>query len=129
MSQNRSERIYSKEHVWLLSKEQEIFILGISEYAQEQLGDIVFVELPSIGDAVTSGESCAVVESVKSASDVICSVTGEVVAINEALIGEPELINESPLDRGWILELTCSANITIQDKMSAQEYAEYLANS
>lgn len=123
------DRIYSKEHVWLLSKEKGIFVLGISEYAQEQLGDIVFVDLPSPGDSVTSGETCAVVESVKTASDVICSVTGKVIAVNEALLDEPELINDSPLDRGWILELACSPNVALKGEMSRQEYAEYLANS
>lgn len=112
----------------MLSQDGEEIVLGISDFAQQQLGDIVFVELPSPGDATSSGESCAVVESVKSASDIICPITAEVIAVNEALADEPELINESPLDRGWILRIKASTDAVKQEVMTAPEYDEFLAS-
>ncbi len=129
MSNQSADHTYSKEHIWLLPQVQNEYLLGISEYAQQQLGDIVFVELPSPGDKAACGEACAVVESVKSASDIICPLTGEVLAVNEALVDEPELINESPLERGWILRIRASSNADKQAQMTAQEYDEFLASS
>ncbi len=105
------------------------YLLGISEYAQQQLGDIVFVELPEPGKLTRAGEACAVVESVKSASDIICPLAGEVMAVNEQLTDEPELINESPLERGWILRIKANSTADMQTQLTAQEYDEFLASS
>ena len=128
MESNSADRTYSNEHVWILPQEEGEFILGISEFAQQQLGDIVFVELPSLGDSTVSDESCAVVESVKSASDIICPMNATVVAVNEKLVDEPELINESPLERGWILRIKATEDAIKQGQMTTQEYDEFLAS-
>ncbi len=129
MSMNELNRIFTQDHVWLLSEQDNEFILGISDFAQQQLGDIVFVDLPSIGDKTTAQQSCLVVESVKSASDVICPIDGEIIALNEQLVDSPELINESPYEEGWIIRLKGDANIVIEGKMSADEYNEQYANN
>ena len=129
MSNDSAGRTFSKEHIWLLPQANDEYLMGISDFAQQQLGDIVFVELPTPGDITTSGESCAVVESVKSASDIICPITAEVTAVNEILADEPELINESPLERGWLLRLKARSDAVRQNEMTAQEYDEFLASS
>ena len=128
MASDSTQRIYSKEHVWILSQDRDEFVLGISDYAQQQLGDIVFVELPTEGKSIALGESCAVVESVKSASDIICPMTATVVTVNEALIDEPELINESPLENGWIMRIKANDDAAKQEQMTLQEYDAYLAS-
>lgn len=129
MNNNSADRSYSKEHIWLLAQTNKEYLLGISNFAQQQLGDIVFVELPSPGDTTTGGEACAVVESVKSASDIICPVTATVVAVNEALVGEPEIINESPLERGWLMRIKTLSSVEPQAQLTAQEYDEFLASA
>ena len=129
MNNNSADRVYSKDHIWLLAQASDEYLLGISDFAQQQLGDIVFVELPSPGDTTTGGEACAVVESVKSASDIICPVTATVVAVNEALGDEPEFINESPLERGWLLRIKTLSSVDTQALMTAQEYDEFLASA
>lgn len=118
-------RLYTKEHEWVVVK-GSIARIGVSDYAQNELGDIVFVELPSVGDVVEEGEGFAVLESVKAVSDVYAPVSGRVVAVNEALEGSPELINESPLDEGWIAEIEIDDTAQVGDLMSEQEYMEYL---
>lgn len=96
---------FMKSHEWARVEDRGTVTVGISEHAQEQLGDIVFVELPNVGDRVTAGNSCAVVESVKAASDLYAPVSGEVVAVNEALADKPEAINEDPYGEGWLFEI------------------------
>lgn len=118
-------RLYTKEHEWVVVK-GSIVRIGVSDYAQNELGDIVFVELPSVGDVVEEGEGFAVLESVKAVSDVYAPVSGRVVAVNEALEDSPELINESPLDEGWIAEIEIDDTAQVGDLMSEQEYMEYL---
>ncbi|MGI6673859.1 MAG: glycine cleavage system protein GcvH [Limnochordia bacterium] len=118
-------RLYTKEHEWVVVK-GSIARIGVSDYAQNELGDIVFVELPSVGDVVEEGEGFAVLESVKAVSDVYAPVSGRVVAVNEALEDSPELINESPLDEGWIAEIEIDDTAQVGDLMSEQEYMEYL---
>jgi glycine cleavage system H protein len=99
-----ADRKYTQEHGWAKT-EKESVTLGITNYAQEQLTDIVFVELPDIGRRVKAGESIAVVESVKSRSDVYSPLTGVVTAVNEELVNHPEKVNESPYEDGWIVKL------------------------
>ncbi len=124
-----SEIIYTQHHVWLALNENQQCSLGITEFAQEQLGDIVFVDLPEVGANTQVGEACLVVESVKSASDVICPVQGEIIQINEALVSEPELINESPYDQGWIIRIKCLNDDVIEGKMTQDEYNSYVSQT
>ena len=102
MSEKRM--LFTKDHEWVLV-EGTIARIGITEYAQNELGDVVFVDLPTVGDTVEEGEGFAVVESVKAVSDVYAPVGGTVVKVNEELESSPELINESPFDQGWIAEI------------------------
>lgn len=117
--------LYTKEHEWVLVK-GNIIRVGISDYAQNELGDIVFVDLPSVGDQVEEGEGFAVLESVKAVSDVYAPVSGKIVAINEALEDSPELVNESPLDEGWIVEIEVDGVAQTGDLMNQQEYEQFL---
>src|SRR5690606_33770834 len=117
--------LYSKEHEWVQEISDSVVRVGITEYAQDQLGDIVYIELPEIDAEVAKGESFTVVESVKAASDVYAPVSGTVVAVNEKLEDNPELINESPYDEGWIVEIKCD-ELDLSDLMTAEEYARYI---
>ena len=96
--------------------------MGISDYAQESLGDVVYVELPEVGQAVDAGEECCAVESVKAASDIYAPVSGEVVAVNEELDGEPELLNEQPYVRGWMFRIKASDISELESLLSADGY-------
>lgn len=116
---------FTKEHEWLLVKGNVIRI-GVSDYAQNELGDIVFVDLPSVGDTVEEGEGIAALESVKAVSDVYSPVSGEIVAVNEELEDSPELVNESPLDKGWIFEIEVEGLAPTGDLMNQQEYEAFL---
>ncbi|MFK7793869.1 MAG: glycine cleavage system protein GcvH [Gammaproteobacteria bacterium] len=124
-----SDRIYTKSHVWLVPENEQVFILGITAFAQQQLGDIVFVDLPELATNTQAGEACLVVESVKSASDVICPVVGEIIEVNNQLADEPELINESPYDKGWIIKIKMAENRVIQGKMTSDEYNSQILSS
>ncbi|MFT3900117.1 MAG: glycine cleavage system protein GcvH [Gordonia sp. (in: high G+C Gram-positive bacteria)] len=96
---------YTVEHEWLLKVDESTVRLGITDYAQDQLGSVVFVQLPGAGDSVASGDSFAEVESTKSVSDIYSPLDGEVVAVNDALEGSPELVNSDPYGAGWLAEL------------------------
>ena len=108
MSQAPNDLKFLASHEWIRLIDDNVVIVGISDHAQEQLGDVVFVELPGIGDSVISGDEAAVVESVKAASEVYSPFTGEVVEVNEDLEDNPELINSSPYDDGWFFKLKVS---------------------
>jgi glycine cleavage system H protein len=105
MSKIPTDLQYSKSHEWLRSLSDGNVEIGISDHAQAALGDLVFVQLPEVGRALTAGEACAVVESVKAASDLYSPLAGSVVAVNEALSKEPELINQDCYGRGWVMRL------------------------
>lgn len=126
MSTDMVKMIYTQHHVWMLVDGNQEYLLGITNYAQQQLGDIVFVDLPEVGAATRSGEACLVVESVKSASDVICPVEGEIIQINQDLVDEPELINESPYKQGWIVRIKVKQEGAIESKMTQDEYNNYI---
>jgi len=117
---------YSKEHEWVLV-EGNVATVGITDYAQDQLGDIVFVELPAIGDKVSKEDAFGVVESVKAVSDIYAPVSGKVVEINDDLPENPEMVNEDPYGDGWIIKIEMSDPEELQDLMSANEYEEYVA--
>ena len=105
MSQIPADLKYTKTHEWARLNPDGSVTVGITDHAQTQLGDMVFVELPELGRKVSAGEECAVVESVKAASDVYSPLTGEVTAVNEALADKPELVNQEPYGEGWLFQL------------------------
>ena len=117
---------YSKDHEWV-RVEGDVGTVGISDYAQEQLGDVVYVELPEVGRAVAQNEEAAVVESVKAASEVYAPVSGEVVEVNQALEDNPALVNGDPTGEGWFLKLRLSAPGELDGLMDDAAYAEYVA--
>jgi len=105
MSELRSELKYLSSHEWARVEEDGTVTIGITDHAQDSLGDVVYVEAPDVGSTVTAGEEAGVVESVKAASDIFSLVSGEVIAINEALEETPEIVNESPYDDGWFFKV------------------------
>ncbi len=114
---------YAKTHEWVRPEDGGEVVVGISDYAQNSLGDITFVELPAVGDRVTKGETFGVVESVKAASDLYAPVSGEVTAVNEALEDAPEKVNESPLEDGWMLRVRLEDASDLDDLLSGEDYA------
>ncbi|HUV08168.1 MAG TPA: glycine cleavage system protein GcvH [Spirochaetia bacterium] len=117
--------MYSKEHEWVRIEGKEA-VIGISDYAQEELGDITFVELPDEGREVKKMEMFATIESVKAASDIFAPLSGKIVKVNENLTEKPEIINESPYEEGWICRILVSDPGESQSLMSAAEYDKYL---
>ena len=128
MSQTPSDLKFLASHEWIRLIDDNVVVVGISDHAQDQLGDVVFVELPGVGDSVVSGDEAAVVESVKAASEVYSPFTGEVVEVNEALEGNPELVNSSPYEDGWFFKLKVSdENLeNIHSFMNADNYLSRL---
>ena len=115
---------YSKEHEWIRVEGDQATV-GITDFAQGQLGDVVFVEVPEAGRAVTRGQEAAVVESVKAASDVYAPVSGTVSEGNQAVVDEPSLVNSDPEGEGWFFRLTLSDNHELSELMSAEQYKAY----
>ena len=116
---------YAKTDEWV-KVEGDIAVMGITDYAQEQLSDIVFIEVPfSVGDACVKGKQCATVESVKAAAEVNFPVSGELVAINEALSSSPELLNTDPYEKAWILKVKLANPAELADLMDAAAYTKY----
>jgi glycine cleavage system H protein len=105
-------------------EEDGTVVIGITEHAQELLGDLVFVELPEVGDTVDAGNECAVVESVKAASDVYSPVSGEVIAVNEALADAPETVNQDAFGDGWLFQVKLSDPAQLEDLLDAEAYTE-----
>lgn len=118
---------YTKEHEWV-RLDGDLATVGISDYAQQQLGDVVFVELPEVGRQVSQGGSMAVVESVKAASDVYAPISGEVVEANSALEGDPAIVNRSAEDQGWFCRLRISDQSQLTKLMDAEAYKAYVAD-
>lgn len=124
MNELPGDLIYTSEHEWLRQEEDGTVTVGITNHAQEALGDLVYVELPEVGQEVSSGGDMAVVESVKAASDVYSPVSGEVISVNEALADTPENINSDPYGDGWIVRIRASE--VAADTMTPNEYQEFL---
>jgi len=120
-------RYFTDEHEWI-DVEDDTATVGITDYAQEQLGDIVFVELPAVGDTLDKGGDAAVVESVKAASDVYSPITGEVTEINDSLEEEPALVNSSPEEDGWFYKMTIGDASELEDLMDEAAYKEFVEN-
>jgi glycine cleavage system H protein len=120
-----ADRKYTKDHEWAKLNEG-LAVVGITDYAQEQLGDIVYVELPQPGDTVEKSQSFGIVESVKAASDLFAPLDGEVVAINEELADKPELVNQEPYEGGWMIKVQPEDDKQVDDLLTAEEYAAHL---
>ena len=116
---------YSEEHEWV-AIDDNIATIGITDYAQEQLGDIVYIELPETGTEVTKGDKFGVVESVKAVSDIYAPVTGTVVTVNTGLPNTPETVNEEPYGDGWMIRVEMSDPEELNDLMTAAEYEKFI---
>lgn len=127
MSEIPSELKYTKSHEWVRSEEDGSVAIGITDHAQELLGDLVFVELPEVGTTMSAEDAACVVESVKAASDVYMPVSGEVVAVNDSLTDAPETINDSPYDDGWLIKISPSNPDELEDLMDADSYEAEIA--
>lgn len=125
MSEIRDNIFYTSEHEWV-SVDGDVATIGISDFAQESLGDLVFVELPEVGSETDVGEQLAVVESVKAASEVYSPVSGDVVEINDELEDAPEQVNSHPFDDGWLVKVKLKDKSELDEHMSAEEYADYV---
>ena len=127
MNETPSDLKFLDSHEWIKEDENTV-IVGISDHAQSELGEVVFVELPAVGDEFVSGDEAAVVESVKAASEVYTPISGEVIEVNDALEENPELINTSPYEEGWFFKLKVSdENLgSIDNLMTAEEYSSML---
>lgn len=126
MSEIPGDLRFTEEHEWLRLEDDGSVLVGISEHAQEALGDLVFVELPEIDQVLTAGEGLAVVESVKAASDVYIPLDATVTQVNETLIDTPEKINESPYEEGWIARVAPSDSDDLNSLMDADAYQQFL---
>ncbi len=113
---------YVTTHEWVRTDENGIFTVGITEHAQGLLGDMVFLDLPDVGDIVTTGEDCAVAESVKAASDVYAPITGEVVEVNEELENSPELVKSEPFGEGWLFKIKAQDPAEVEGLFDAEAY-------
>ncbi|MCK4501548.1 MAG: glycine cleavage system protein GcvH [Desulfuromonadales bacterium] len=116
---------YTEEHEWIMI-EGDIATIGITDFAQEQLGDIVFVELPEVGDILEAGKNLGVVESVKAVSDVYAPLSGEVVEINEELPDEPETLNNSPYESGWMIKIKVADSAALDNLLDVAAYQEFV---
>jgi glycine cleavage system H protein len=125
MSETPNHLRYTKEHEWVEEKSNQRIRFGITDYAQSALGDIVYVQLPKVGDVIASGKVCGEVESTKSVSEIFAPVSGKIVEVNQALDSNPETINSDPYGAGWIAEVEVSGEPT--DLMSSVEYQSITA--
>lgn len=116
---------FSKEHEWVLVEDQ-VAIIGITEYAEQELGDVVYVELPEVGEKIVKDDPFGAVESVKAVSDIYAPVSGTVVEVNDTLPDSPETINDDPYGDGWLIKVEMTDKDDLKDLMSAEEYAEYV---
>jgi glycine cleavage system H protein len=122
MSNTPANLKYASSHEWALL-DGDVVTVGISDHAQDALGDLVYVELPNVGDTVSQGDEAGVVESVKAASDIYAPVSGEIIEINEALVDSPEIVNSEPYEGGWLYKIRVSDVAELDALMSAEEYA------
>ncbi len=122
MSNIPTELKYATSHEWLRSEGNGVYTVGITEHAQDLLGDMVFVELPEVGDSVAQGDDVAVAESVKAASDIYAPIAGEIVAVNEALTDSPELVNSAPYTDGWMFKIKASDESEVAGLLDAAGY-------
>ncbi len=129
MSDIPSDLRYTESHEWVSVEEDGTIRVGVTDNAQAQLGDLVYVELPELGATFNAGDACAVVESVKAASDIYAPLAGEVVAVNEDLLDAPEAINNDPYGDGWIFSIKLDEEADPEVLMGAEEYGEVLESA
>ena len=120
-----TDRLYSKDHEWIQT-DGDVCTLGITQYAQEELGEVVFVELPEVGQSYDAEEEIGTIESVKAVAEVFTPVTGEIVEVNEVLENEPELVNSNPYDGGWLVKIKLADDGPPEELMSSDEYAAFV---
>ena len=120
-----SEYLYSREHEWI-RVEDDICVLGITEFAQQELGEVVFVELPEVGQVFDANDELGTIESVKAVAEVYTPVAGEVVEVNDAVVDDPELLNEDPHSEGWLIKIRFSSAADLKSLMNAEAYEEYV---
>jgi glycine cleavage system H protein len=120
------DRKYEESHEWIL-RDGDTVRIGITDFAQDELGDVVFVELPDVGDDITKGDAFGVIESIKAVSDLYAPVSGEVADRNEDLFDAPELVNEDPYGDGWMLEVALADASQLDELMDADEYEDQIA--
>jgi len=117
---------YTKTHEWVRVDNKDTVTVGITHHAQEALGDLVFIELPEIGQEVDIEEQCALVESVKAASDIYSPIAGEIIEVNLVLTDQPELVNTNPYEDGWLFKVKLAKESGLEELLTASEYAEFL---
>lgn len=122
------ELIYTKEHEWL-KVDGDIATVGVTDHAQEQLGDVVYVELPEIGESFDTGEAMGVVESTKAASDVFMPIKGEISEVNEDLPDQPESVNNDPYGEGWLVKIKIDDKSELDELLKPEDYEKYLSES
>ena len=128
MSDLPSELRYAASHEWARIEEDGSIVIGITDHAQAQLGDVVYIELPDMGQILSAGEEAGVVESVKAASDVYAPISGEVIAINEKLEDEPETVNSEPYEDGWFYKLQPADTVELDSLLTSDAYAEVVSS-
>lgn len=119
-----SDYLYSKEHEWIRI-EEDVCVLGITDFAQKELGEVVFVELPEVGQVFDASDEIGTIESVKAVAEVFTPVAGEIIEINESLADDPELLNEDPHVDGWLVKIRFSSAADLKSLMNAEQYTEY----
>ena len=119
-----TEYLYSKEHEWI-QVQDDVCVLGITEFAQQELGEVVYVELPEVGQVFDATDEIGTIESVKAVAEVYTPVAGEIVEINESLADDPELLNEDPHADGWLVKIRFSSAADLKSLMNAEQYTEY----
>jgi len=120
-----SDYLYSREHEWVRVMD-DICVLGITEFAQQELGEVVFVELPEVGQVFNAQDELGTIESVKAVAEVYSPVAGEVVEINEAVVDDPEMLNDDPHGEGWLVKIRFSSADDLKALMTAEQYEEYI---
>jgi glycine cleavage system H protein len=120
---NPTDRRYTTEHEWI-KPEGEHYVVGITAFAQDQLGDIVYVELPKVGEQLEAGKAFGVIESVKTASDLYAPVSGEVVEVNGELVDQPQSVNDDPYERGWMIKIRAGNASELEQLLTADQYAD-----
>ena len=128
MSDLPSELRYASSHEWARVEEDGTVVIGITDHAQAQLGDVVYIELPDMGQILSAGEEAGVVESVKAASDVYAPISGEVIALNDKLEDEPETVNSEPYEDGWFYKLKPADEVELDGLLTSDAYAEVIAS-
>ena len=117
---------YSEDHAWVKVQDEDLVTIGITDFAQEQLGDLVYIELPKVGHEFSRGDNISVIESVKSASDLVAPVSGEIVELNDRLEDDPELVSDNPMGEGWFIKVRLSKPFELDELMDEKSYQTFI---